>query len=166
MKQFIKLDFRISHSDDDIINFYESLEVKKRNQDFIETNIHLLQTHINTEQIINTLKLYKCKKGYTKVILDTTKVNNNWKKSKFHLTNYENLPYLNDKAKYLGSRKNLIDGNVIEPPTIKINNEGNIEFENGRNRFANLRDLGVKFIPFIICKKELNSIKECLRITS
>jgi len=155
MKQFIN--FEIGHSDD-IINFYDLPEIKKRNQKFIETNIHLLQTNINTEQIIDTLKQYKCKKGYTKVILDTTKVDNNWKKTELYLTNYENLPYLNDKAKYLESRKNLIDGNVIEPPIININDEGNIEFETGRNRFANLRDLGVKFIPFIIYKKELSTV--------
>jgi hypothetical protein len=140
-------------------NLYDLPEIKKRNQNFIDINIYLLETNINTNQIIDTLKQYKCKKGYTKVILDTTKVDNSWKKSKLYLTNYENLPHLNDKAKYLGSRKNLFEGNVIEPPKININDEGNVEFENGRNRFANLRDLGVEFIPFIVCKKELTEIK-------
>ena len=67
----------VSELFNDIDNLYDLPEIKEKNQIFIDVNIYLLQTNLNTEQIIDTLKQYKCKKGYTKVILDTTKVDNN-----------------------------------------------------------------------------------------
>jgi hypothetical protein len=70
------------------------------------------------------------------------------------------LLYSHVKAKYLGSRRDLINLRVYKPPIIVINFDGQIEFENGRNRFANLRDLGVKFMPFIVYKEDLAEIKK------
>lgn len=87
------------------------------------------------------------------------KIDNNWKHSTSYIDNYNNLLYSNDKAKYLGSRMDLINLRVVEPPTITLNCDGQIEFENGRNRFANLRDLGVKIMPFIVYKEDLLEIK-------
>lgn len=163
MEGFINI--KLSHHDDsknEMVNIYDLLEIKKKQQQYIYENKYLLETFVDTQQVIYTFLKHKPNKPFTIVILNTHKVNNNWKKSKLYLSNYSKLHTIHDKAKYLGSRSNIIKNIVYEPPEININDNKNIEFINGRNRFANLRDLGEKYIPFIVHKNDLDFIKNNL----
>ena len=58
---------------------------------------------------------------------------------------------------------------VDKPPFINLTDCNNIEFIDGRNRFANLRDLKCLYMPFIIYKNEKEIICKlysyCLLIT-
>jgi hypothetical protein len=70
-----------------------------------------------------------------------------WKKSRIE-------PYglnLNGRAynKYVNSRIDLFTNKSIEPPQFSIDDG---TFINGRNRFANLRDLGLVEIPCVFEK--------------
>ena len=56
--------------------------------------------------------------------------------------------------KLLNSKRDLIELKVSVPPYIYLNDHGNVDFYNGRNRFANLRDAGVKEFPFVMEAKD------------
>jgi hypothetical protein len=81
-----------------------------------------------------------------------------WKKTKLYIE-----PFSNTK-KYINSKKDIIEGKVDIPPIITINdldeNDLELSFENGRHRFANLRDAGVKNIPIIIANGEMYLFKK------
>ena len=47
---------------------------------------------------------------------------------------------------------------VEKPPIIYLTDNNNIEFINGRHRFANLRDMKCIEMPFIIYKNECEII--------
>ena len=130
---------------------------------------------------INKLKDYKpyhtvewfLKEGYSKKDANDYKeiiVNGNvnqidelWKKTELYIK-----PFSNTK-KYINSKKDIIDGKVDIPPIIAINDlddndldKSNLKliFENGRNRFANLRDAGVENMPIIIANYQMKSFKK------
>ena len=136
------------------------LYTKNINDEFIKNNEYLLKEYVNTDELISVIKNYKCNNYEIIEEFNIQKINNNWKKSSSYIDKYDNLLYSHVKAKYLGSRRDLINLRVYKPPIIVINFDGQIEFENGRNRFANLRDLGVKFMPFIVYKEDLAEIKK------
>ena len=143
-----------------IINFYESLNIENYNIEFIKENIHLLKVNIDTEKCINIMLQFNNydKSIFKIVMLDLLKVNDRWINSDNYVCNFNNIKYMNDRAKFIGSRKDLINLKVEAPPEIILGDKNNIEFVNGRNRFANLRDLGVSHMPFIIHKKEYSKI--------
>ena len=66
-------------------------------------------------------------------------------------------------AKYMNSKKDIMEGKVEIPPImwIRISKQiTEIRFTNGRNRFANLRDVGIKTIPIVIEKKQLGDFRK------
>ena len=81
-----------------------------------------------------------------------------WKKTELYIE-----PFSNTK-KYINSKKDIIDGKVDIPPIIAINdldkNDLQLIFQNGRHRFANLRDAGVKNIPIIITNDQMYLFKK------
>ena len=87
-----------------------------------------------------TLKNYE---DQLKKINDLLKKNKQDYVSKIH-ANRKN------KDKYLKSRKDIIDGIKFEPPKIFYDEDKEqIIFENGKNIFSNLRDLGCKNLSII-----------------
>jgi hypothetical protein len=88
------------------------------------------------------------------VIINVNKIDNSWKKTKDYIGKFETIKSYTSKQKLLNSKKDLIELKVSVPPYIYLDNNGNIDFCNGRNRFANLRDSGVKDMPFVIETKD------------
>jgi hypothetical protein len=92
--------------------------------------------------------------------MSVKKINELWKKDK-HLYISKIYENIENKAKYLKSRKDLLEGNILEPPKIYYNEEKElIIFENGRHIFSNLRDLGCKKIPIITNKNTKKVLEE------
>ena len=100
----------------------------------------MLQTNIPEHTIINTIGMMseytniprKCRL----VTIDTKKIDNSWKNT------------------MLNSKKDIMELKVSVPAYIYLDGKGNIDFCNGRNRFANLRNAGVKQMPFVIESKD------------
>ena len=88
------------------------------------------------------------------VIIDTKKINNSWKKTKDYIGKFDAIKYYSAKQKFLNSKRDIIELQVSVPPYIYLDSNGNIDFCNGRNRFANLRNAGVKEMPFVIETKD------------
>ena len=88
------------------------------------------------------------------VIINVNKIDNSWKKTKDYIGKFETIKSYTSKQKLLNSKKDLIELKVSVPPYIYLDNNGNIDFCNGRNRFAKLRDSGVKDMPFVIETKD------------
>ena len=88
------------------------------------------------------------------VIINVNKIDKSWKKTKDYIGKFETIKSYTSKQKLLNSKKDLIELKVSVPPYIYLDNNGNIDFCNGRNRFANLRDSGVKDMPFVIETKD------------
>ena len=80
------------------------------------------------------------------------KINNSWKKSLLYISS--NILEIENKYKYFKSKDDLFNMKVDKPPFINLTDCNNIEFIDGRNRFANLRDLNCLYMPFIIYKNE------------
>jgi len=92
-----------------------------------------------------------------KIIIITcniNKINKSWKNSSLYIST--NLFDIENKQKYIQSRKDLFNMKVDKPPFIYLNENNDIEFINGRHRFANLRDMNCIYMPFIvyICEKD------------
>ena len=106
-------------------------------------------------QTITTMSNYKdLPKKCKLVIINTNKIDNSWKRTKDYIGKFDTIKSYNSKQKLLNSKKDLIELKVSVPPYIYLDTNGNIDFCNGRNRFANLRDSGVKEMPFVIETKD------------
>ncbi len=57
---------------------------------------------------------------------------------------------IKQKSKYINSRRDLMKMRIDQPPFIEVLPYGMVEILNGRNRFANMRDLGFKKIPMMM----------------
>jgi hypothetical protein len=121
-------------------------------------DLTLLQQMIPVDKIRNTITIMSEYKDIPKkcrlVILDTNKIDNSWKKTKDYIGKFDTIKYDSAKQKLLNSKKDIIELKVSVPPYIYLDNNGNIDFCNGRNRFANLRNAKVKEIPFVIETKD------------
>ena len=106
---------------------------------------HTITTMSNYKDLPNKCKL---------VIINTNKIDNSWKRTKDYIGKFNTIKSYNSKQKLLNSKKDLIELKVSVPPYIYLDTNGNIDFCNGRNRFANLRDSGVKEMPFVIETKD------------
>jgi len=139
------------------INSYENLEKQEKELE------NILEKEVSEEIIENCINLmdkYKPKKEEIKIYANVKKINELWKKDKsLYISKiYENIE---NKAKYLNSRKDLIEGNISEPPKIYYNEEKElIIFENGRHIFSNLRDLRCKKILIITDVKTKKILEE------
>jgi hypothetical protein len=122
----------------------------------------LLYQNIPTNKITNTIEYMLEYKNIPKkcklVILNTKKINNSWKKTKDYIGNFDTIKYYGAKQKLLNSKKDIMELKVSVPPYIYLDSNGNVDFCNGRNRFANLRNAGVKEIPFVIETKDYKKI--------
>jgi len=100
------------------------------------------------------------KAQYRLVIFKTSDVDKKWRPTKDYIGSYKNIKYASSRLKLMNSQVDIINHEVNVPPYIYINNQGFIEFFNGRNRFANLRENGAHEIPFIIEKKFFKKYKK------
>jgi hypothetical protein len=80
------------------------------------------------------------------------KINNSWKKSPLYISS--NILEIENKEKYFQSKDDLFNMKVKKPPFIQLMDNDDIEFIDGRNRFANLRDMNCLYMPFIVYKNE------------
>jgi hypothetical protein len=114
----------------------------------------LLHENIPTDKIRDTITIMSEYKNIPKkcrlVIIATTKIDNSWKKTKDYIGKFDTIKYYGAKQKLLNSKKDIMELKVSVPPYIYLDGDGNIDFCNGRNRFANLRNAGVKEMPFVI----------------
>jgi hypothetical protein len=121
-------------------------------------DLTLLHQNIPPDKIKETILVMREYKDIPKkcklVIIDTKKIDNSWKKTKDYIGKFDTLPYYSAKQKMLNSKRDIIDLQVSVPPYIFLDVNGNIDFCNGRNRFANLRNAGVKELPFVIETKD------------
>ena len=113
---------------------------------------------IPADKIRNTISImqeYKdLPRGCKLVMINTKKIDRSWKKTKHYIGHYDTIQYESSKHKLLCSKRDIIEMKVSVPPYIYLDGCGNIDFCNGRNRFANLRNAGVKEIPFVIETKD------------
>jgi hypothetical protein len=93
---------------------------------------------------------------YSKVKLDVGKVDEKWKYSSYYVEREAKT------KKYVNSRRDIWKGRVKEPPLIEIDRYGIVEIVNGRHRFANLRDMGVREMYFLCKKGEIAKMEEIL----
>jgi hypothetical protein len=121
-------------------------------------DVTLLTENISADKIAHTVKVMSehkdVPKKYRLVIIDTKKINNSWKKTNDYIGKFDTIKYYSAKQKLLNSKRDLIELKVSVPPYIYLDSNGNIDFYNGRNRFANLRDAGVKEMPFVMEAKD------------
>jgi len=82
------------------------------------------------------------------ITCNITKINNSWKKSSLYISS--NASEIANKEKYFQSKDDLINLKVKKPPFIQLIDNNEIEFIDGRNRFANLRDIKCLYMPFIV----------------
>jgi hypothetical protein len=61
-----------------------------------------------------------------------------------------------------GFERFLKEETPIQPPTVTIRKNGSVEFENGRHRFAVLRDRGVKEIPVSVDAEEAAALRSAI----
>lgn len=109
----------------------------------------MLQTNIPEHTIINTIEMMseytniprKCRL----VTIDTKKIDNSWKNTKDYIGKFGTIQSYGSKQKLLNSKKDIMELKVSVPAYIYLD---------GRNRFANLRNAGVKQMPFVIESKD------------
>jgi hypothetical protein len=142
--------------DDGMINnIFESKDFKEYYKNIIDNfDINDLKfTDENVKKYYNLLNVYKTEK-YSKIICYIDKINNKWKKDvSRHIGTYDTIE---DKLKYC-SRKDIIElnKNALLPPIAYYDiNKDSIVFINGRNRFANMRDMGAVKMPIWISKSD------------
>lgn len=116
-------------------------------------DLTLLHQNIPPDKIKDTILVMREYKDIPKkcklVIIDTKKIDNSWKKTRDYIGKFDTLTHYSAKQKLLNSKKDIIELRVSVPPYIFLDCNGNIDFCNGRNRFANLRNAGVKEMPFV-----------------
>jgi hypothetical protein len=103
------------------------------------------------------------KKIFRLVNLNVRKVNNSWKNTRDYIGCFESIKYSSSKIKTLNSKSDIIELKVNVPPYIYIDDNGNVDFYNGRNRFANLRNANVLEMPFVIEKKDYKKLLKILK---
>jgi hypothetical protein len=92
------------------------------------------------------------------ITCNINKINNSWKKSSLYISS--NILEIANKEKYFQSKDDLINLKVKKPPFIQLIDNNEIEFIDGRNRFANLRDVKCLYMPFIIYTYEKEIISK------
>ena len=118
----------------------------------------ILNQRIPADKISETICIMSNYKNIPKncrlVMIDVKKIDNSWKKTKDYIGKFGTIKYSSAKDKFLNSKRDIMELKVSIPPYIYLDVNGNIDFCNGRNRFANLRNAGIKEMPFIIEKKD------------
>ena len=97
------------------------------------------------------------------VNLNVRKINNSWKNTKDYIGCFDGIKYSSSKLKILNSKIDINELKVDVPPYIYVDDAGNVEFYNGRNRFANLRNANVLEMPFVIEKRDYKKLIKILK---
>jgi len=97
------------------------------------------------------------------VSLNVKKVNKSWKNTRDYIGCFDSIKYFSSKLKILNSKSDIIELKVDVPPYIYLDDGGNVDFYNGRNRFANLRNANVLEMPFVIEKKDYKKLVKILK---
>jgi len=115
----------------------------KMNPQIIESTLCAMQSHADFDKKICRLELF-----------DVSVIDDRWKNTKDYIGAFHKIKYASAKEKLRNSRDDIVCGKVTVPPYIYLDAGGNVDFYNGRNRFANLRDAGVSKIPCVIEKSD------------
>lgn len=115
--------------------------------------------NITTKIIIDNMSKYDVnndnefyEKDFETIIItcNINKINNSWKKSSLYISS--NILEIENKNKYFQSKNDLFNMKVEKPSFIELIDNNDVVFIDGRNRFANLRDMNCEYIPIIIYK--------------
>ena len=116
------------------------------------------------KQTVLSMKQFKPTSDSIVVIGDVDALDTLWKNSSTYITPFcSNCKSSKAQAKFINSKKDMIKNDVKIPPQPYIDDYSkpySLEFTNGRNRFANLRDSGIKEIPILIEKSQIDKFKE------
>jgi cell division protein ZapA (FtsZ GTPase activity inhibitor) len=152
-------ELKLKNGDNYICNYHDLLningEIDKKNQSFVDEKIkYLSQTVDNNiiEQTINSMKNSSKRENEICVMLKINVIYECSKLSSNFLDSFNNMK-LYDKPKYLNSRIDLLNLKINRAPDISFTKNNIVNFYNGRNRFLNLRDLGLSEMPFILTEK-------------
>jgi len=127
--------------------------------------------NITTKNIIDNMSKYDVNidnefydKEFETIIItcNINKINNSWKKSSLYISS--NILEIENKNKYIQSKNDLFNMKVEKPPFIELIDNNEIVFIDGRNRFANLRDMNCEYMPFIINKCDYEIISKLYSI--
>lgn len=152
-------------------NYFEWVDMEQLldYSDVIKSNMRILEKydHMDNDlfmkiinKMINGYGSINKTSGYCLFYADIDKIDKLWKGSKNYISHdFEHNPNQLSQLKYLKARKDLFNLDVLLPPILIVNN--NVEFMNRSAYFANLRDLGQKYIPvisYIDCVKDFHKI--------
>ncbi len=146
----------LNHDNNEMINFYETDFIKNKNLEDFEKNKYILDVIKTSYDIDNFIKLlddYKHNKKYVKCYLNVLNFDLIWCNSDCYI--HKNIHANKTINKYLQSRIDLFNLHVTQPPILFFDDIHNFifKFDNGRHRYANLRDLGCIKIPVLIHNK-------------
>lgn len=127
-------------------------DIEKLPKECVNWTIQKMSDHDNFDKKICRL-----------VNLSVKKVNKSWKNTRDYIGCFDSIKYSSSKIKMLNSKRDIIEFKVINPPYIYIDDAGNIDFYNGRNRFANLRNANVLEMPFVIEKKDYKKLVKTIK---
>jgi hypothetical protein len=125
---------------------------EKITKDAVDWTMEKMSEHVNFDKKICRL-----------VNLNVRKVNNSWKNTRDYIGCFDRIKYSSSKQKLLNSKRDIIELKVDVPPYIYVDESGNVEFYNGRNRFANLRNANVLEMPFVVEKKDYKKLVKILK---
>ncbi|MDD5151910.1 MAG: hypothetical protein PHC28_15760 [Flavobacterium sp.] len=98
--------------------------------------------------------------GVQLVDFDIEKVDKLFKKDQDYYIKYLGKNSTQSEFKYQRFLDFLQNNKTIKAPSISVNDEGNISFNNGRHRFAVFRDQGFKELPMSVSKESLLNAKK------
>jgi hypothetical protein len=84
-----------------------------------------------------------------------------WSYSDFYLS--RRFEEIKQKSKYINSRRDLMKMRIDQPPFIEVLPYGMVEILNGRNRFANMRDLKFKKIPLMMKREHISPLLKMIK---
>lgn len=109
-------------------------------------------------QVIDRFAPYLLDQEKPYVLMDVDKLDQAWKKSGQAYVSKGGEGGISGRYELFA--KFWTDGNTIIAPLINVSKNGKVEFNNGRHRFAYLRDQGVKQIPVSIDADDLETAKK------
>lgn len=132
---------------------YEEYEEYVDSGDLPQAEESILKEKVNRGELIKIAEFMattEVESGFSRIKADIEKVNRLWELNSSQIpptyipTEYTEII---DKRKYLNSRRDLLAKplKVNCPPKIEYN-KGKVSFDDGRNRFANLRDMKAPYI--------------------
>jgi hypothetical protein len=154
------------------INFYKHINHENMHKDEFISEYKNLTKDIDDEKkdrYVNILKDYENSKSFKErceqiekdngevcekiYMCDIESVYTKWKETGdgdiFIVCDLEN-PKLN-RRRFLKCLKLIIDEKLEQPPILFLNDDGTLNFSDGRHRFLNFKMMGITRMPFICC---------------